>query len=58
METYKTDLTEPAKVEDLMSHWDEINANHKKIIDWKEICRTVLPNADDLMQVLIIPNSY
>ena len=58
METYKTDLTEPAKVEDLMSHWDEINANHKKIIDWKERCRTVLHNADDLAQVLIILNSY
>lgn len=31
LETYKSYLAEPAKVEDLMSHWDQIEANHKMI---------------------------
>ena len=33
LETYKSYLPESAKVENLMSHWDEIEIHHKKIID-------------------------
>ena len=32
-----------------MTHWDEIEVNHKKIIYWKEVCRTVLPNEPDII---------
>ena len=55
LETYKSYLPESAKVEDLISHWDEIEINHKKIIDWKEIFGTVLPNESD---VVVAPNNY
>ena len=34
-----------------MFHWDEIEVNHKRIIDWKEICGTFLPNEPDIIGV-------
>ena len=49
LETYKNYLPQSAKVEDLMSHWDEIETNHKKIIDWKEVGGTVLTNEPDII---------
>ena len=49
LETYKSYLTESAKVEDLIYHWDEIEINHKKIIDWKEVFGTALPNEPDVI---------
>ena len=32
-----------------MSHWDDIEINHKAIIDLKEVCGTVLPNEPDII---------
>ena len=64
LETYKSYLPESAKLEDSMTHWDEIEVNHKKIIYWKEVCRTVLPNEPDIIadpndcKLILMPVDY
>ena len=41
-------LPESAKVEQLTSQWNEIEANRKNIIDLKEVCGTVLSKKPDI----------
>ena len=55
LKTYKSYLPESAEVEDLMSHWDEIEVNDKKIIDWKKICGIVFPSEPD---IIAVPNNH